>query len=96
MPLEWYDEFDHVGYDLEGRKIMRGARKDELDALIDRFDNPNASRTIHDYGARRPMPLAARYPLPPACALMPEPMMDSKYLLLSTSANDDKRFHQDH
>ena len=52
VPLEWYDEFDHVGYDLEGRKIMRGARKDELDALIDRFDNPDAGRTIHDYGER--------------------------------------------
>ena len=52
VPLEWYDDFDHVGYDLEGRKIMRGARKDELDALIDRFDNPDAGRTIHDYGER--------------------------------------------
>jgi len=49
VPLEWYDDFDHVGYDLEGRKLLRGAKKDELDALIDRFDNPDAGRTIHDY-----------------------------------------------
>eukprot|EP00966_Prymnesium_polylepis_P281993 6516264-Prymnesium_polylepis.1 len=35
VPLEWYDDFDHVGYDLEGRKLLRGAKKDELDALID-------------------------------------------------------------
>ena len=33
IPLEWYDEFDHVGYDLDGQKILRSTRKDELDAL---------------------------------------------------------------
>ena len=49
VPLEWYDDFDHVGYDLDGQKILRGTRKDELDALIARFDDPNASRTVHDY-----------------------------------------------
>ena len=27
---------------------MRGTQKDELDALIARFDDPNASRTIYD------------------------------------------------
>ena len=49
VPIEWYDDFDHVGYDLDGQKILRGTRKDELDALIARFDDPNASRTVHDY-----------------------------------------------
>ena len=87
VPLHWYDDFDHVGYDIDGcisphpqapspkpkpnlnpsrvalrraalalaprlrlsrRKIMRGTQKDELDALIARFDDPNASRTIYD------------------------------------------------
>jgi len=48
VPLEWYDGMDHVGYDLDGRKIMRTARTDELDALIKRFDDPDSSRTIHD------------------------------------------------
>ena len=42
-----YDDFDHVGYDLDGKKIMRATRKDELDALIQRFDDPNAARTVH-------------------------------------------------
>jgi len=48
VPLHWYEDFDHVGYDIDGRKIMRGTQKDELDALIARFDDPNASRTIFD------------------------------------------------
>ena len=48
VPLEWYEGMDHVGYDLDGRKIMRSARTDELDALIKRFDDPDSSRTIHD------------------------------------------------
>jgi len=48
VPLHWYEDFDHVGYDIDGNKIMRGTQKDELDALIARFDDPNASRTIYD------------------------------------------------
>ena len=48
VPLHWYEDFDHVGYDIDGNKIMRGTQKDELDALIARFDDPNASRTIFD------------------------------------------------
>ncbi len=48
VPLHWYDGYGHVGYDLDGQKILRGARVDELDALIKRFDDPNAARTIHD------------------------------------------------
>ena len=27
VPLHWYDDFDHVGYDIDGRKILRGTQK---------------------------------------------------------------------
>ncbi|KXS21716.1 BOP1NT-domain-containing protein [Gonapodya prolifera JEL478] len=49
IPLSWYDEYDHVGYDKDGKKIARGAKKDALDELLSRIDDdPNAWRTIYD------------------------------------------------
>jgi ribosome biogenesis protein ERB1 len=50
IPIEWYDEFDHMGYDIHGEKIMRhAAHKDELEALIQRLDDASAPRIVHDY-----------------------------------------------
>lgn len=41
VPLQWYEEYDHIGYDKEGKKIKRKPRKDLLDHLIARHDDPN-------------------------------------------------------
>lgn len=48
VPLEWYKDEDHVGYDLDGAKIARRARADRLDALLARQDGGAALRTIYD------------------------------------------------
>lgn len=34
VPLEWYDDLPHIGYDVEGRKIFRPAKGDELDKFL--------------------------------------------------------------
>lgn len=34
VPLEWYDDLPHIGYDVNGRKIFRPARGDELDKFL--------------------------------------------------------------
>jgi len=47
VPLHWYDEYDHIGYDKSGTKVMRGKTKDGLDAALER-DNPEFYRTIYD------------------------------------------------
>ena len=39
MPLVWYKDEDHVGYDLKGSRIMRRQKKDALDRLLDRNDS---------------------------------------------------------
>ena len=39
VPLEWYNEEDHVGYDVDGNKLQRNARRDRLDRLIARGDS---------------------------------------------------------
>ena len=42
VPLEWYDDFPHVGYDLDGRRIYKPLRtQDELDQFLDKMDDPD-------------------------------------------------------
>ncbi|KAJ3342401.1 Ribosome biogenesis protein erb1 [Gonapodya sp. JEL0774] len=49
IPLSWYDEYDHVGYDKDGKKIVRGTKPDALDDFLARVDgDSDAWRTIHD------------------------------------------------
>ncbi|GAX73046.1 hypothetical protein CEUSTIGMA_g499.t1 [Chlamydomonas eustigma] len=48
IPLSWYKDEDHVGYNIEGSKILRKARRDALDRLLDKNDSRKALRTIYD------------------------------------------------
>ena len=48
VPLEWYKDELHVGYDREGRKVGKGPRRDKLDALLARNDGGSAWRTVYD------------------------------------------------
>ncbi|XP_033753788.1 ribosome biogenesis protein bop1-like [Pecten maximus] len=46
VPLEWYNDYDHLGYDVEGRKIAKPKKADELDQFLNKMDNPNYWRTV--------------------------------------------------
>ena len=48
VPIEWYDEFPHIGYDSSGNKIMRPAQGDDLDAFLATMDDKNAWKSVHD------------------------------------------------
>lgn len=48
VPLRWYKDEDHIGYDQGGKKLLRRPRKDALDTLLDRNDHKSALRTIYD------------------------------------------------
>ncbi|XP_029104274.1 ribosome biogenesis protein bop1 [Scleropages formosus] len=49
VPMEWYQDYPHIGYDLEGKKIFKPIRnKDELDEFLDKMENPDYWRTVHD------------------------------------------------
>lgn len=39
--MEWYNDFPHIGYNLDGNKVMRPAQGDELDQFLERMDNPD-------------------------------------------------------
>ncbi|XP_078485774.1 ribosome biogenesis protein bop1-A-like [Ciona intestinalis] len=49
IPMQWYEDFPHIGYDLDGKKIAKPIRNnDELDKFLDKMDNPEYWKTIHD------------------------------------------------
>ncbi|KAI8854440.1 NUC169 domain-containing protein [Chytridium lagenaria] len=49
VPLEWYDDHDHIGYDLLGQKIRRPtAVTDALDTFLNNVDNPDTWRSVID------------------------------------------------
>lgn len=47
IPLEWYKDEKHIGYDIEGKKLMK-SEKSSLARLLEATDDPNALRIIHD------------------------------------------------
>lgn len=48
VPLHWYKDEEHIGYDVGGAKLIKRNRKDKLEALLDRNDSKKALRTIYD------------------------------------------------
>ncbi|XP_009469631.1 PREDICTED: ribosome biogenesis protein BOP1 {ECO:0000255/HAMAP-Rule:MF_03027} [Nipponia nippon] len=49
IPMEWYQDFPHIGYNLEGKKIYKPIRnKDELDMFLEKMENPDYWRTVQD------------------------------------------------
>ena len=48
VPIQWYDDYDHLGYNLEGSKIKKPAAGDKLDAFLEKMDDPNFGVTVRD------------------------------------------------
>ncbi|GIY91971.1 ribosome biogenesis protein bop1 [Caerostris extrusa] len=46
IPMKWYDEFPHIGYDVDGKKILKPATNDEIDEFLSKIDDPNYWRTV--------------------------------------------------
>ena len=41
VPLEWYKEYPHIGYDIEGNRLLKPQTGDQLDEFLNKMDNPN-------------------------------------------------------
>lgn len=39
VPLEWYKEEEHIGYDLAGKKIKKKEKQDKLDSFLASVDD---------------------------------------------------------
>jgi ribosome biogenesis protein ERB1 len=49
VPLEWYDDFEHIGYDLEGNKIVKPkSGTDQIDEFVSKNEDPTAWRILWD------------------------------------------------
>ncbi|KAF5283998.1 hypothetical protein FQR65_LT13632 [Abscondita terminalis] len=48
VPLNWYDEYKHIGYDWDGEKVEKGAARDQLDTFLQRIEDPEFWRTVKD------------------------------------------------
>lgn len=42
VPIEWYDDLPHIGYSVDGKKIMRPAKGDELDKFLATVEDPDS------------------------------------------------------
>jgi hypothetical protein len=40
VPIEWYEDYDHLGYDLLGKKIAKPKSEGEIDKLLAREATP--------------------------------------------------------
>ena len=48
IPLEWYDEFDHIGWTASGEKVIPKERPNAIDEMIRRSTDPDWWRRIYD------------------------------------------------
>ena len=48
VPLRWYEDYKHIGYGLDGKRIARSSRGDGLERALANEDDPNFSRTVYD------------------------------------------------
>ncbi|XP_057338087.1 ribosome biogenesis protein BOP1 homolog [Microplitis mediator] len=48
IPMKWYDEHEHIGYDTEGRKLIKPQKGDQLDNFLKRMEDPDFWRSVKD------------------------------------------------
>lgn len=41
IPMRWYDDYDHLGYNWDGKKILKPSKVDELDNFINKMEDPD-------------------------------------------------------
>ncbi|KAF8211329.1 ribosome biogenesis protein ERB1 [Mycena galopus ATCC 62051] len=59
VPMHWYDDLPHVGYDMDGKRVIRPARGDELDKFLQTVEDPSAWTSAFDKTAQMDKPLSA-------------------------------------
>lgn len=60
IPLSFYDSYPHIGYDINGKKIMRPATGEALDALLDSIELPNGWTGLTDPETGKPLNLSQK------------------------------------
>ncbi|PGH15825.1 ribosome biogenesis protein ERB1 [Helicocarpus griseus UAMH5409] len=58
IPLSFYDQYPHIGYNINGKKIMRPAKGQALDALLDSIELPKGYTGLTDPSTGKPLELS--------------------------------------
>ncbi|KAG4108680.1 BOP1NT domain-containing protein [Neocallimastix lanati (nom. inval.)] len=56
--IEWYDDFPHIRYDINGKKIMRPVKGDELDKFLAKMEDPDDWKTVEDEKTKKKIVLS--------------------------------------
>ncbi|KAF6762762.1 ribosome biogenesis protein ERB1 [Ephemerocybe angulata] len=59
VPMHWYDDMPHIGYDINGKRVLRPARGDELDKFLATVDDPSAWTSAFDKTSQEEKPLSS-------------------------------------
>ncbi|KAI9271311.1 NUC169 domain-containing protein [Sporodiniella umbellata] len=46
VPLEWYKDLPHIGYNVDGKQILKPATADELDKFLATVEDPDSWKTV--------------------------------------------------
>ncbi|KAH9943090.1 ribosome biogenesis protein ERB1 [Epithele typhae] len=57
IPMHWYDDLPHIGYDINGKKVLRPARGDELDNFLKTVEDSEAWTSAFDKKMQMDKPL---------------------------------------
>lgn len=58
IPLTFYDSYPHIGYDINGKKIMRPAKGEALDAFLETVELPKGWTGLTDPATGKPLQLS--------------------------------------
>lgn len=58
IPLSFYDSYPHIGYDIDGKKVMRPAKGAALDALLESIEVPKGWTGLTDPATGEPLKLS--------------------------------------
>lgn len=58
IDLKFYDSYPHIGYDINGKRIMRPAAGEALDALLDSIEVPKGWTGLTDPATGKPLNLS--------------------------------------
>lgn len=59
VPLHWYDDLPHIGYDINGKRVLRPAKGDELDKFLETVEDPASWTSAFDKNMQMNKPLSA-------------------------------------
>ncbi|KAG0300687.1 Ribosome biogenesis protein erb1, partial [Dissophora globulifera] len=59
IPMHWYDDYPHIGYDIHGKKVMKPATGDELDKFLSTMDDPDSWLSAHNFKEGQDVKLTA-------------------------------------